>query len=83
MESNNNEAKVENDIFNKKSLDKINVPEELNDYVRVTTPSVWVVLIAITLFVLGFLGWSIFGTVSVHEADGSTSEVAPISFLIN
>lgn len=70
-------------IFTQKSLDRINGPEELNEYVRVTTPSVWIVLAAVTLLVIGILGWSIFGTVAVHEEDGSVKEVRPITFVIN
>ena len=70
-------------IFRQKSLDQINGPEELNDYVRVTTPSVWIVLTAVTLVVIGILGWCLFGTVAVHEEDGSVKEVRPISFVIN
>ena len=70
-------------IFRQKSLDQINGPEELKDYVRVTTPSVWIVLTAVTLLVIGILGWCIFGTVAVHEEDGSVREVRPISFIMN
>lgn len=70
-------------LFNQKSLERINGPEELNDYVRVTSPSVWIVLGAIAVLVLGLLGWSIFGTLPVHEADGTVKEVRPISFIIN
>lgn len=70
-------------LFNQKSLARINGPEELNDYVRATTPSVWIVLGAIALLVLGLVGWSIFGTLAVHEADGTVREVRPISFIIN
>ena len=70
-------------IFSKKSLDRINGPEELNDYVRVTTPSVWIVLTAIALLVIGVLGWCIFGTVTIHEEDGTVKEVRPVSFIIN
>ena len=70
-------------IFRKKSLDRINGPEEMRDYVRVTTPSVWMVLAAIALLVIGILGWCIFGTVAVHETDWSVTEVRPISFIIN
>ena len=70
-------------IFTQKSMDHINGPEELNDYVRVTTPSVWIVLTAITLLVIGILGWSFFGTVAVHEEDGTVKEVHPITFVMN
>lgn len=86
MEKNPSQNKNNNKIqslFNQKSVDRINGPEELNDYVRVTTPSVWVVLAAVTLLVIGILGWSIFGTIAVHEEDGSVQEVHPITFVIN
>ena len=72
-----------NSIFSQKSLSRINRPEELTDYVRVTTPSVWSVLAAITLLLIGILGWCFFGTVAVHEEDGSVTEVRPITFVMN
>lgn len=71
------------DLFTQKSLAQINGPEAMNDYVRVTSPSVWIALTAIALLVLGLLGWSIFGTLAVHEADGTVREVRPITFIIN
>lgn len=86
MENSASEKKKNNhprSIFRQKSLDQINGPEELKDYVRVTTPSVWIVLTAVTLLVIGILGWCLFGTVAVHEEDGSVKEVRPISFVIN
>ena len=86
MENSTSEKKKSNhsrSIFRQQSLDQINGPEELKDYVRVTTPSVWIVLTAVTLLVVGILGWCFFGTVAVHEEDGSVKEVKPISFIIN
>ena len=86
MENSASEKKKTNQprsIFRQKSLDQINGPEELKDYVRVTTPSVWIVLTAVTLLVVGILGWCFFGTVVEHEEDGPTKEVRPISFIIN
>ena len=86
MENSASEKKKNNhprSIVRQKSLDQINGPEELKDYVRVTTPSVWIVLTAVTLLVIGILGWCLFGTVAVHEEDGSVKEVRPISFVIN
>jgi hypothetical protein len=83
-ETSKNEKNHQNEsIFSQKSLSRINGPEELNDYVRVTTPSVWSVLAAIALLVIGILGWCIFGTVAVHEEDGSVREVRPITFVFN
>ena len=83
-ESSGNEQNNRNQsLFSQKSLNRINGPEELYDYIRVTTPSVWIVLTAITLLVIGILGWCVFGTVAVHEEDGSVREIRPITFVIN
>ena len=71
------------ELFRKKSLERIQAPEELNDYIRVTTPSVWLVLLATAVLLLGMLAWSIFGTVNMNNDDGSTTSVHPISFVTN
>ena len=71
------------DLYRKKNLDKMSSPEQLNDYIRVTTPSVWLVLIAIVILLLGMLAWSILGTVDVVTEEGVTQSVHPISFVIN
>ena len=42
-------------IFREKSLNKIASPEQMNDYIRVSSPSVWMVLTAvIVLLSAGF-----------------------------
>jgi hypothetical protein len=72
-----------NDIYREKSINRMNQPEDLNDYIRVTTPSVWIVLIAVILVLVAVLGWMIFGTVEEHNDDGSVTETHPISYVIN
>ena len=74
---------TEKNIFRDKSIKKVSSPESLNDYIRVATPSVWIVLIALVILLLGILAWSIFGRVETHNADGTTEEVAPISYVTN
>jgi hypothetical protein len=49
---------MDNSIFRKKSLDRISSPEALDDYLHVTTPSVWLVLNAIIALLAGLLIWS-------------------------
>ncbi len=71
------------DIYREKSINRMNQPEDLDDYIRVTTPSVWVVLIAIILVLAAVLGWMIFGTVEEHNEDGSVTEEHPIAYVIN
>ncbi len=70
-------------IFRQKSLKRVSSPEELNDYIRVTSPSVWIVLAALVLLLVGMLAWSILGNIQTHNADGSTEEIHPIAYVIN
>ena len=74
---------MNNNIFRQKSIDKISSPEKLDDYIKVTKPSVWITLIAIVLLLAGAVAWSIFGEVVIHNEDGTTETVAPITFIMN
>ena len=51
------------DLFRKKSYDKIKSPEQLNDYVRVANPGVWLILCAVIVLLVGFCVWGIFGQI--------------------
>ena len=72
-----------NSIFRQKSIDKVSSPEKLDDYIRVTTPSVWITLAAIVILLAGIVIWGTFGELTIHNADGTTETVAPITFIIN
>ena len=52
---------MSNTLFRQKSLDRISSPEQLNDYIRVSTPSVWMLLLAIVILLLGVCVWGVFG----------------------
>jgi len=68
-------------IFRKKSLDRVTSPEQLNDYIKVTTPSVWLILIATLILIVGVVVWALFGRIQVKTETG-VKEVAPISYVI-
>ena len=70
-------------LFREKSIERVSSPEQLNDYIRVTNPSVWIVLLALVVLLVGILAWSIFSTVEVENKDGVTEEVNPITFVTN
>ena len=55
-------------VFRKASLDRIQSPEQLNDYLRVTNPSVWVVLTAVILILAGALIWGSFAYIDSFAA---------------
>ena len=50
-------------LFREKSLDAIQSPEALNDYLRVTSPGVWLVLSAVIALLVGMILWSVFGRI--------------------
>ena len=62
---------MSNTIFRQKSLDRISSPEQLNEYIRVSTPSVWMLLIAIVILLIGVCVWGVFG-----QMDTTLSAVA-------
>lgn len=54
---------MEETVFRKKSLERISSPEQLNDYLRVTNPTVWLVLGAVILLLLGVIVWGSVATI--------------------
>ncbi len=57
-------------LFREKSLEAVESPESLNDYLRVTSPGIWIVMVAVITLLVGFIVWGIFGHIR------TTAEVA-------
>lgn len=57
-------ADIESNIFNKKATEKLRSPDDLDKFVRVTNPSVWVILAAFVALLVGLLAWGVFGSVT-------------------
>ena len=57
-------------LFRKTSMDRIRSPEQLNKYLRVTNPAIWILLAAILLLLAGMMIWASF-TYAGSFADGS------------
>ena len=59
-------------LFREKSIKQITSPEELDGYIRVSKPSIWLVLAAAGALCIGILLWCVFGKLetrlSVHGA---------------
>ena len=55
---------AENDIFRKQALDTVSNPEQLDQHVRITKPSVWIIVIGILAIIIGFGIWAITGTIT-------------------
>ncbi len=66
----------DNKLYRQKSLDTISSPEQLNDYISVTSPGIWMLLLSLILILVGSVIWGTFGrlesriTVPVIVHDG-------------
>ena len=49
-------------LFRRKSLDRISSPDQMGDYIRVSNPSVWMILAAIIVLLIGVCVWGFFGS---------------------
>lgn len=84
--------------YRKISLERIQSPEELNQYLHVTNPSVWVLLTAVILLLAGLLIWASFtqidslaygraevrqGTMTVHFDDENAAKQVEVGMQIS
>ncbi|MBQ6173892.1 MAG: hypothetical protein IJK28_04650 [Clostridia bacterium] len=82
-----NEGQKKASLFREKSLEAMDSPESLNDYLRVTSPRVWLVLAAVIVLLVGGIVWSIFGRIdtrrqaAVVTLNGKTACYVPITWL--
>ena len=53
-----NRTEMEDSLFREKAINKISSPEDLSNYLHVTRPSVWLMLVAVILMLGGMLVWS-------------------------
>ena len=65
---------MQNQLFRQQSIDRISSPEQLHDYMRVTSPRLWFVLIAIAVLLVGFIIFS--STVNMENAMDVQAEVS-------
>ena len=68
-------------IFREKSIERVSSPEQLDDYIKVTTPSVWLILSATIALLAGIIIWGVFGKIEVNTPNG-VEIVAPIDYVI-
>ena len=78
-------------LFREKSLEAVESPESLNDYLRVTSPGIWLVLAAVIALLVGAILWGVFGhirttaavAVSVEDGKGFCKSIDGFKILRN
>ena len=68
-------------IFREKSLERVSSPEQFDDYIKVTTPSVWIILAATIVLLAGMIIWGVFGKIEINTSNG-VEVVAPIDYVV-
>lgn len=74
-------------LFREKNLERLESPEKLNDYLRVTSPGVWLVLATVIVLLIGVCIWGVFGTIqattkaAVVTQDGQSTCLVPVAAL--
>ena len=52
---NRKEFDMDNQLFRKNSMERISSPEQLSDYMRVTSPKLWMILTAVIVLLIGLI----------------------------
>ena len=62
------------ELFRKKSLDKVTGPEALDDYMKVTNPGIWLLLAAVIVLLIGACIWGFCGVLDTTAVCTATAE---------
>lgn len=65
---------MDKQLFRKASIDRVSSPEQLNDYIRVSNPGVWMILAAVIALLIGVCVWGFFGQLETKIATAGTCE---------
>lgn len=65
---------MKENVFRKKSMERVSSPEQLNEYIRVANPGVWMVLAAIVILLIGAVIWGVVGHIDTNMTAVSVVE---------
>jgi len=54
-------------LFRDEAINRIKSPDELNEYIKVANPGIWIGLLAIIVFLVGGLFWCVFANLETKE----------------
>lgn len=56
---------MKNTLFREKSIKKISSPEQINDYIKTSNLSIWIIFSAVIILLIGALTWAVFGELEI------------------
>ena len=65
---------MDKQLFRKSSIERVSSPEQLNDYIKVSNPGVWMILAAVIALLIGVCVWGIFGRLDTKISMAGTCE---------
>ena len=69
-------------IFRQKSIDRVNSPENLDEYIRVSNPGVWLLLVSVIVLLVGACIWGALGHIDSTVATGVRAENGTVTCCI-
>ncbi len=73
---------MNNSLFREKSIQKVQSPENLNEYIQVSNPGIWIIMVSITFLLLGLCIWGCFGELRTVVQGKAVSENGVVSFYV-
>ena len=52
---------MQSNVFREKSMERVSSPEQLNDYIKVSNPAVWMIISSVIILLIGICVWGVLG----------------------
>ena len=62
--------KEKSKLFRQQSIDRLSSPDDLNKYIKTTSPALAILILAVLIFLVGTLVWAIFGRIETKSEIG-------------
>ncbi len=65
---------MQNNVFREKSMERVSSPEQLNDYIKVSNPAVWMIISSVIILLIGICVWGVFGRLNTVIKTGGVCQ---------
>ncbi|MCQ2609304.1 MAG: hypothetical protein MJ151_00700 [Lachnospiraceae bacterium] len=69
--------------FRPEAIKKLTTPEELTDYIKVSTPSTWIIAIGVFIFLIGVSVWLFFGVINTSIKTTVVAKEGVVQIIVN